>query len=107
MQHQRAFGRGGQGLRMGAPLRLVGDDQPVDLPRGDQLLRVGEEARIVRRDEDAGAAVAKLVGELALGIQRAQVDDMRAGAERTEEGEGVIGRVRQVEGDAGALADAE
>ena len=49
---------------------LLGNDQRIHMTRSDELLRVAEKGRVIGRQQDASAAVVKLMRELALGIER-------------------------------------
>ena len=97
--------RGRDGRR--AEGRVVADDQVIEETVALQLLRQRQHEADVGGDEDARARVLQLVRKLPLGIERREVHDAPAGLERAEEREGVVGRIRQVEGNRRARTDAQ
>ena len=64
----------------------------------EKLHGPGKQVAEIGRDDDAGAAVPQLVNKLALGIERAQMHEAGTRPYAAEEGDGVIGRIRKVEG---------
>ena len=87
------------------PRQVVGDrahDQLLQprLALHARYLRV--QRRDIERNQDVGLGVADLELELAVGIERAVVDDAAAGLEHAEEGDEVVRRVGQVETDVDA-----
>ena len=91
----------------GAEGRVVSDDQVIDQAIALELARQQRHEADVGGDENAGAGVPQLEGQLALGVERGEVHDAPAGLERAEEREGVDRRVGQVESNRLARADAE
>ena len=88
------------------PSGVVADEEEVDEPALLELLGFRQKRRPIRGDEHAGARILELVGELALGLERAHVDRPDAGLHAGEEGDRVVGRVRQVQPDGRARPDA-
>ena len=88
------------------PSGVVADEEEVDESALLELLGFRQKRRPIRGDEHAGARILELVGELALGLERAHVDRPDAGLHAGEEGDRVVGRVRQVQPDGRARADA-
>ena len=88
------------------PIGVVADEEEVDESALLELLGFRQKRRPVRGHEHAGARILELVGELALRLERAHVDRPDAGLHAGEEGDRVVGRVRQVQPDGRARPDA-
>ena len=88
----------GRGRRR-APRRIVADDHAVDMSGGGVLERLGRQPEQVGCNDRACAAVGKLMGELALCVERTQVHRAFAGAHGAEETHRMIGRIGKIERD--------
>ena len=78
--HVRPVGQGRAG-RIAAPFGVLADDDAVQQPGVEQARPHRQEVRAqIGGDERAGAAVAQLVGQHALGVERAEMHDPRARA---------------------------
>ena len=62
----------------------------IDMACSLQLHRHRQQAGLAHRDEGARPTVGQLVGKLALGVERAEMNDPRAAADRREERDRMI-----------------
>ena len=85
-----------------SPGSVVADDHEVEVAGLEQLFGPLRHAREVGRDQGPGTGIGELVRELALGVERREMDQAQARLRGAEEHDRVKGRVRKIEGERGA-----
>ncbi len=89
-----------------APVVVLADDQPIEQPLGEKLQRHRQQRGEIAGDQNARAAIAELVRQRDLAIERLKMHHARAGLQRAEEIHRMIRRIAEEQRDRGVLAAA-